>query len=164
MQAVRTREATEKDIPLIQQLIKTVWPKAYSHILTEAQTEYMLEMMYSDASLTRQMTTGHHFLIAETGGRPIAFASWEKKPDDLCKLHKIYVLPLTQGSGVGKQLIWFIRDKAVAEGCKRIALNVNRHNSAKSFYEKLGFVAIAEEDIDIGNGYFMNDYVMQMEI
>jgi len=39
---------------------------------------------------------------------------------------------------------------------------VNRQNNAKNFYEKLGFVVIKEEDIDIGNGYFMNDYVMEM--
>jgi ribosomal protein S18 acetylase RimI-like enzyme len=39
-------------------------------------------------------------------------------------------------------------------------LNVNRNNKALGFYQKFGFVILREEDIDIGNGYFMNDYIM----
>ena len=41
-------------------------------------------------------------------------------------------------------------------------LNVNRHNeSSIAFYEKIGFRKVYTEDNDIGNGYFMNDYVME---
>ena len=42
-----------------------------------------------------------------------------------------------------------------------LQLNVNRNNKAKEFYERQGFAVIKEEDIDIGNGYLMNDYVME---
>lgn len=42
-----------------------------------------------------------------------------------------------------------------------LGLNVNRYNKAKGFYERLGFNVIGEENIPIGNGYFMNDYVME---
>jgi ribosomal protein S18 acetylase RimI-like enzyme len=50
------------------------------------------------------------------------------------------------------------------QGATTLQLNVNRNNPAKIFYEKLGFAVLNEEDIDIGNGYFMNDYVMQKMI
>jgi ribosomal protein S18 acetylase RimI-like enzyme len=43
-------------------------------------------------------------------------------------------------------------------------VNVNRHNKALHFYEKYGFKIIREEDIDIGEGYFMNDYVMELKL
>jgi ribosomal protein S18 acetylase RimI-like enzyme len=49
-------------------------------------------------------------------------------------------------------------------GGKRLELNVNRYNKARQFYEKLGFTVIKEEDIDIGEGFFMNDYVMARSI
>lgn len=45
-----------------------------------------------------------------------------------------------------------------------LELNVNRQNKARIFYEKFGFVIVEEKDIPIGNGYFMNDYVMQKVI
>ena len=32
------------------------------------------------------------------------------------------------------------------------------------FYEKLGFSVVGEEDIDIGQGYFMNDFVMEKKL
>lgn len=158
------READEKDIPLIQELIAKIWPKAYSHILTPAQTEYMMDMMYSNGSLQKQMNDGHYFTIATLDSIPVGFASREEKTDGRCRLHKIYVLPDSQGSGIGKKLVAHICALAAKEGCTTLELNVNRHNTAKSFYEKLGFHVVGEEDIDIGGGYFMNDYVMQLEL
>ena len=42
-------------------------------------------------------------------------------------------------------------------------LNVNRHNQAQEFYKKLGFKIIREEDVPVGQ-YFMNDYVMRLNL
>jgi ribosomal protein S18 acetylase RimI-like enzyme len=50
------------------------------------------------------------------------------------------------------------------KGGTALRLNVNRHNTAKSFYEKLGFIITGTEDADIGNGFFMNDYVMEKQL
>ena len=36
--------------------------------------------------------------------------------------------------------------------------------AAINFYKKNGFQIIREEDVDIGNGYYMNDYVMSKSI
>ena len=42
-----------------------------------------------------------------------------------------------------------------------LLLNVNRFNSALGFYKKIGFEVVDEVNIDIGNGYLMEDYVME---
>ena len=49
-------------------------------------------------------------------------------------------------------------------GAKTLLLQVNRHNKAKQFYDKLGFKVLKMADFDIGRGYFMNDYVMALSI
>ena len=47
----------------------------------------------------------------------------------------------------------------------KIYLNVLSSNErANKFYEKFGFNIEKEEDIDIGNNYYMNDYVMQKKV
>ena len=47
-------------------------------------------------------------------------------------------------------------------GAGILELNVNRYNkNALQFYTKQGFAIIKEEDIAIGKGFFMNDFVMQ---
>ncbi len=66
-----------------------------------------------------------------------------------------------QGLGLGKELMTSVIDQVKTAGAKKLLLNVYRLNKAIAFYKKLGFDIIKEEDVDIGNGYFMNDYVMQ---
>ncbi|MBX3240609.1 MAG: GNAT family N-acetyltransferase [Chitinophagaceae bacterium] len=161
---VHFREATEKDIPLIQNLISEIWPKAYSHILSDEQSGFMLDMMYSDTSLNKQISSGHRFILTFVNDSPTGFASYEIKDGGLCKLHKIYVLPQIQGAGVGRKLIGHIITRVKPLGMERLELNVNRYNTARLFYEKMGFFVAGEEDIDIGNGYFMNDYIMRKTI
>ena len=53
--------------------------------------------------------------------------------------------------------------RVLAAGKHTLDLNVNRHNKAKSFYEKMGFTIAYEEDIPIGD-YWMNDFVMRKEL
>ena len=158
------REATARDIHLIYTLAHAVWPVTYGDILSSAQLQYMLELIYSEASLQKQFNEGHHFLIVEEDGIAVAFADYSLLKDDIYKLNKIYVLPGQQGKGTGKYLIEAVIEKVKQVHGTSLLLNVNRHNKAKAFYEYLGFKVIGEEDIDIGEGYFMNDYVMQKNL
>jgi len=161
------RQGNIKDIPLIRELTFKIWPETYGAILSQEQIDYMLEMMYSPSSLEKQMLEqDHRFVIADENNQPVGFASYSRKDIDnnTYKLHKIYVLPGIQGKGVGKKLIDHIIQSMLPSGAKTIELNVNRHNTAKKFYEKQGFKITRTEDIAIGNGYFMNDYVMEKNL
>jgi len=158
------RKATKDDIKLINAMAKKIWPLTYRAILLPEQLVYMLDLIYSPDALQKQFDSGHNFLIAEEGGQSIAFADYSLLKDSIYKLHKIYVLPEQQGKGVGKLLIDHIIQKIKEQKATALLLNVNRHNKARGMYERLGFTVIGEEDIDIGEGYFMNDYVMEKKI
>jgi diamine N-acetyltransferase len=73
------------------------------------------------------------------------------------------VLPENHGKGFGKILVDEVVRRVSLDGGQTLDLNVNRFNKAKHFYEKLGFKVIGEEDVPIGP-YFMNDFVMRLEI
>lgn len=154
--------ADQKDIPIIQQLTYAIWPQTYKDILTREQADYMLHMMYSAEALTKQMNEGHQFIFVQEANRFIAFASYAYYKPSIYKLHKIYALTDQQGKGIGKFIINYISGEIKPLGATALQLNVNRYNKAKGFYERLGFTVISEEDIDIGNGYLMNDYVMEL--
>ncbi|MEP6512318.1 MAG: GNAT family N-acetyltransferase [Parafilimonas sp.] len=157
--------ATADDIPVIAQLASVIWPAAYAEILTPPQLKYMLDLIYSNSALEKQMNEGDQFLLLKEDEKPIAFASYNLiKEPGIYKLQKLYALPNQQGKGIGKKLIDYIINKIKSSGATALQLNVNRHNKAKQFYEHLGFKVIYEEDIDIGNGYFMNDYVMELKM
>lgn len=74
------------------------------------------------------------------------------------------MLPSMQGKGAGRFVINEILKAIHRKGGHALQLNVNRNNKAVDFYKKFGFEIIREEDINIGNGYFMNDYVMEKKI
>lgn len=164
-------KASAVDIPLIRQLTFAIWPQTYSHLLSKEQLDYMLDMMYSSASLQKQMEEdGCIFIIVYDDGEPVAFASYAQHPADneskpkIWKLNKIYILSTHQRKGTGKFIINYIIDEIKPKHAKALQLQVNRQNKAKDFYEKLGFKIIQTADFDIGNGYFMNDYVMELTL
>ncbi|WP_276482211.1 GNAT family N-acetyltransferase [Paraflavitalea pollutisoli] len=159
------RTADIDDIATIGFLAQQIWPGTYQEILTPAQLEYMMDLIYSPDSLQQQMRNKHQFLIAELDEEPIGFASYsELEEPGIYKLQKLYVHPKTQGKGIGKALVDFIIEQLPRPDASILRLNVNRYNKARQFYEKMGFVVTKEEDIDIGNQYYMNDYVMEKAI
>ena len=158
------RNASVADVRLIRELTFKVWPETYAAIISQQQIDYMLEMMYSEASLKNQMEEGSRFIIAEDGAEPAGFASYEEIKSTVFKLHKLYILASQQGKGTGSFVIDYIINVIRQQGATILQLQVNRNNKAKNFYERLGFMVIEEADFDIGGGYFMNDYIMEKSL
>jgi ribosomal protein S18 acetylase RimI-like enzyme len=167
------RKATPEDVEIIREIAEKTWWVAYSPILEKEQISFMLRDIYSAEKITSQIkdNTQTYLLLIEptrpAGGddKPVAFAAYSPREEDpeIYKLHKLYCLPETQGKGYGKILINEVINKTIEAGKHTLDLNVNRHNKAKSFYEKMGFEVAYEEDIPIGD-YWMNDYVMRKEL
>jgi len=153
--------ATENEIALIRELANQIWPQAYKNIITKEQIDYMLDLMYSESSLRNQMNDNCCFIIVNDNAKPVGFASYQQLESKIYKLQKLYVLPLVQGKGAGRHMMEYILHDLKNKKGNSIQLQVNRYNNAKKFYEKLGFKIIGEADFDIGNGYFMNDYIME---
>lgn len=166
MEAVSIRDAAIPDIELIRQLAEQTWWPTYTPLLTHEQVRYMLDTIYSAETLERVMKDGsQHFIILYDDRGPQGFASYGLRSGEtnVFKLHKLYVLPDNQGKGYGRSLIEEVKRRIRRQNSHTLDLNVNRFNPAKSFYEKLGFRIIREEDISIGP-YWMNDYVMRLVI
>ena len=156
------REGTTADIPAIRSIAHATWPVAYAEIITPAQIAYMLERMYSEAALLDQLhVKGHRFLLVEQDGKPIGFAGFEHHyTAGRSRLHKLYVLPAVKGTGVGNALLEAVLMAAMKAGDTAVELNVNKHNPAKDFYARHGFMIERDEVIDIGHGFVMDDHVM----
>ncbi len=167
IRGIQVQRVGVESVSAIQLLAQITWDVAYKEILSPEQMSYMLQLIYSTPSLQNQIEKqGHQFIIVTDEEKPAGFASYSLKKDvtntTTWKLHKIYIHPNQQGKGTGKILLDYIVRDILPAGANALELNVNRHNKAIGFYQKLGFKFIGEEDIDIGNGYFMNDYVMKL--
>jgi len=160
---ITLRKAKEEDLEIIRDIASATWPSTYLDIIGQAQIDYMLDKMYSRGELLKQLMEGHIFLIAEEGENQFGFAGYSiiDHEERIYKLHKLYVLPSAHGKGVSKILINEVFNQVKDAGGSALQLNVNKHNNAKDFYLKGGFTIKESVKLDIGEGYFMDDYVME---
>ncbi len=162
------RRANESDCSLIQNMAAQVWAPTYKNILSEEQLEYMFEQMYSLPSLNAQIEEGHiYYILYNEEEVPSGYLSIEKENETTFHLQKIYILPTQQGKGFGSLLINKAELHVIEYATVNpsfLELNVNRMNDAVDFYKKSDFNIDREGDFDIGNGFFMNDYIMKKTI
>jgi len=160
------RRAKADDIPIVADLAERIWPITYSEYLSEEQIRYMLDLMYNQGELLSQLEKGYVFLMASEADKDVGFACYSitDTVNDIYKLHKIYVLPEMHGKGVGKILMNEVVNLAKRNGGKSLELNVNKYNKAKDFYLKKGFKIKESVTLNIGNGFVMDDFVMELPI
>ncbi len=174
MSDITIRPATLEDRAFIRSVSERTWPSTYGHIISQEQINFMLDWMYSDASLAEQFTKGHAFYIASLNGEDVGFCSVSNEGVENAennnevsnftshKLNKLYVLPSAHGTGSGKALLNKAVEVAKFQGSTSLFLQVNKHNNAYTFYLKNGFTKEKEFKFDIGNGFYMDDYVMRL--
>lgn len=160
------KKASTNDIDLIISLAKKSWEKAYSQILSPEQISYMLQTMYSKIQLEKEMKTPHfHYQLIFLEDHPIGFIGYEHHYElGVTKLHRLYLLEKAKGFGIGKLSLNFVAEEAKKNQNKRLILNVNKNNTAKKFYENFGFSTYDEGVFDIGEGFVMDDFLMEYYI
>ncbi|TAF35246.1 MAG: N-acetyltransferase [Cytophagales bacterium] len=161
------QKADIEHIPIIRQIAQNTWPDTFGAILSPTQIEYMLQMMYSEDALKQQIQTlGHTFLLTGYAQSYTGYVSYEISMAQIAetKIHKLYVLPTEQGKKYGLKLMQAVEEAALQQQQTSLLLNVNRYNKAIKFYQNYGFKIIKTEDIAIGNGFLMEDYVMRKSL
>ena len=152
------RKGSESDIPIIYKLAYETWNEHYIEIITQQQIDYMLHLMYSEESLIKQLAEGHCFYLLVNNGIEVGFMSII--PGENLFLNKFYILKNQRNIGAGQ---WFFKAIFSLPNFinKEIRLYVNRKNfKSINFYFKMGFVIEKVVDQNIGNNFYMNDYIM----
>ena len=165
-------KAAEGDLQSVHDMAEVVFRHTYRDILSPEQMEYMMDWMYSLPNLRRQLEDGHEYFIALRDGQPCGYVSVQPEGHAdgqrvVYHLQKIYVMPSEQGRGLGRimfeRALKHINDKENGAPV-HVELNVNRNNPAVGFYEHLGMKQLRQGDFPIGNGYYMNDYIMGLDL
>ena len=124
----------------------------------------MLEKYLSPESIMTQIVEGMVYEFITEGGKDVGFIAY-KKENEKMMLSKFYIRKEYRHTGLAtyslKRLVKIARKHKLSS----IYLNVNRNNfKAISAYEHWGFVTVKNVDVDIGNGFFMNDHVMELNL
>ena len=160
------REITETaDLQIVRDIADSIWPETFRSILSPEQIKYMMHMMYAPDVMEKEFRSGYHFLLLYVENKPAGYmvwSPWEEEPETTAKLHKLYLLSKHHRKGYGHAMLDHVADECRKHGFQNLVLAVNKQNErAYQTYIKNGYTTFRSVKIDIGNGFFMDDYWMK---
>lgn len=151
------------DYALIEKMAKTIWNEYYISILSKEQIDYMTDKFQSESAISNQVLNEEYEYYILTGNGPIGYFAI-KKEDQRLFLSKLYILKEERGKGYFHKVFDFLLEYSFKNNLKSIYLTVNKENkSSIGVYNHFGFKIISKQKADIGNGFFMDDYIMEKE-
>ncbi|MDD4820132.1 MAG: bifunctional diaminohydroxyphosphoribosylaminopyrimidine deaminase/5-amino-6-(5-phosphoribosylamino)uracil reductase RibD, partial [Flavobacteriales bacterium] len=146
-------------------MAKTIWYECYREILSCEQIYYMLSKYLSVNVLSAQIRyENYHYYILQIDGKNAGYLGIHAEKDRLF-LSKLYILKSFRGEKIPTKVIYFLDDFCRKNNLEKIYLTVNKYNThAYQVYEHLGFHQTDTAVTDIGNGYVMDDFIMERTV
>lgn len=154
---------TKLDAAPISSLAREIWFRQYEGMLSTAQIEYMLAQRYcpmlihsqlGDESIWWKKLVLDHTIIGFSCCISI-------KARTELKIDKLYIRHDHHRKSYGKMLLDDAIKTMYGSGCNKLILTVNKQNHAAIHaYQHYGFEIVGDSVVDIGGGFFMNDYLM----
>lgn len=159
------KKVTIEDIPALARLADDIWHEYWTVILTLEQIDYMVENFQSERAIKNQYENENYtYYFLEFEGKNIGYFGVSEKKDYLF-LSKLYILKDYRHSGFGSKSFVKIRELAVDKKYNSIQLTVNKYNTNTiKAYQKWGFKTIDSVVTDIGEGFVMDDYIMEYRL
>ncbi len=156
---------TDKEIEQVAELAKEIWLEHYEPIIGREQVHYMIEKFQSVQAMKEQMEhkNYHYYRLMASDKLAGYFACCEE--EEKLFLSKLYIAKNYRGMGYAREALNYMEDYCKNHDLQAIWLTVNRNNTGSIHrYEKLGFAKKYEQVADIGDGYVMDDYVMEKKL
>lgn len=155
------RASSDDDLKLIAGVADEIWHECFPGIISEEQIDYMVEKFQSYGAMKRQISDeGYSYYAVKDGGDVCGYIALACRGDMLF-LSKLYLLKSFRGRGYAGKMLAFADEECKKAGAKGVYLTVNKNNAAAiAVYKAKGYMVEREQKADIGNGFFMDDYVM----
>lgn len=147
----------------IADLAEKIWHECFVGIISEGQIDYMVEKFQSLKAMTEQIENqGYVYLAVREDDELCGYIGIKPESDDRLFLSKLYLRKDKRGRGIASIMLRRVFEEAVKSGKSRVYLTVNKHNDhAADVYKKTGFVVTDTAVTDIGDGYVMDDFIME---
>lgn len=153
------------DVATISKLADDIWRRHYAGIISKQQIDYMLLQRYQPELIATQLLQPdiwwrklvlNQFIIG--------FSCCMRAPEtNELKIDKLYIHCDHHRKGYGALLIADAIAIMRGRHLQALALTVNKRNhSAIAAYRHYGFEIAGNSIVDIGGGFFMDDYLMTL--
>ena len=156
--------SSDSDLRIISSLARTIWKEHYEPMIQPGETDYMLDRFQSFEAMKEQVHKSYSYLMMVVRNEVVGYAAYVIE-DDRMFLSKLYVLKDFRGRGYSSKMFSYLEEAARSAGVGRITLTVNRMNEHSiEVYRHCGFIVTGEQDMPIGNGFSMDDYLMERKV
>ena len=157
-----TQVITDAQITTTSRLAREIWTEHYIDIIGADQVDYMIDKFQSEDAITDQIRNkGYLYYLIEESKHAVGYCAIVQEEDTLF-LSKLYVRKSMRSKGIARKTIEFIKTVALEMKLGKITLTVNKNNIGA--YKKLGFVNTGPIVQDIGGGFVMDDYKMELKL
>ena len=161
MQSIEKVENIKQLASLAKEIRFEYWPGT----LSNEQIEYMVKKFQSQNAIQNQIDNENYtyYFINVNNENAGYFGVSDKK--EYLFLSKIYIKKSYRHKGIGTKTFNEIIKIAKSINLNKIRLTVNKHNiNSINAYNKWGFKTIDSVVENIGNGFVMDDYIMEYQI
>ncbi len=154
------KRVEQGDIQALAEVANEIWHEYFTPIIGLQQVEYMVDKFQSVKGIIGQLDNGYEYYFAVHNGEIAGYFGIQLQSDNLF-LSKLYLKKEFRGKGISSQMLTYIKNIAYNNCKSKITLTVNRYNyHTIDVYKHFGFEIEKEQKADIGNGFYMDDYVM----
>lgn len=158
------QKVLHNQIQTLAEVANEIWHEYFTPIIGLQQVEYMVDKFQSVKGITAQLEAGYEYYFAIYNGEIAGYFGIQLQSDNLF-LSKLYLKKAFRGKGIASQMLAYIKNIACDNSKSKITLTVNRHNyHTINVYKHFGFEIEKEQKADIGNGFYMDDYVMALAL
>lgn len=141
-----------------------IWHEHFTPIIGEQQVNYMLDKFQSEHAISEQIQQGYTYFALMNDNQQIGYTGIKTQQDCLF-LSKLYIKKDFRGCGYSKVMLDQIEKEAKQNNKSIIRLTCNKNNAnSLAVYKKLGFQIVRQEKTDIGNGFYMDDFILEKQL
>lgn len=166
MEALFSPVTSAEDREQLAALANKIWHEYWPALIGTKQTDYMVEKFQSLSAIERDIREcayEYWFLHASEDGHLAGYTGGRVETEtNRFFISKIYLLASERGKGFARQTIKFYEDLCRERELAALYLTVNKHNDlGVRAYLGTGFKIIDSVETNIGNGFIMDDYIME---
>ena len=155
---------TDAQLRQVAVLAEEIWNQHFTDIIGKEQVDYMVEKFQSFQALKEQVAGGYEYFQLFAGDTFCGYTGVHDE-DGTLFLSKLYIRADARGQHLSSRAFQFLKDLCKERGLSKIWLTCNKNNEhTLAVYDHFGFTVASEKKADIGNGFFMDDYILEYEI
>lgn len=156
---------SDEEILLLAETAKIIWYEYFQTIISTAQIDYMVQKYQSYEALRHAIHEEGYLYHLVYHNQVLVGYCGIKVNEHRLFLSKLYIRKEYRGCGISSIVFQHVQAYAFKQKLTAIYLTCNKYNThSLNIYKHFGFVITERVQTDIGQGFIMDDYILELPL